>query len=215
MTPEQLCAFNMTEQFKPNNIEISIPALVESTLFVSSGPVTIGRLAKALEVSNAMIKDALAQLEEDYKTRGLRLQWNGNEVQLTTAPAASGAIERFLGLELTTRLSQAALEVLAIIAYMQPITRPQVDQIRGVNSDGALRRLLSVGLIEEVGRLETPGRPILYGTTPEFLQHFGLTMLEELPELETTQEEDDEALAEAVKELLEMEHTTEIGDLQP
>ena len=206
----------MTNQTKPNNIEISIPALVESTLFVSSGPVTIGRLAKALEVSNAMIKNALATLEEDYKTRGLRLQWNGNEVQLTTAPAASGVIERFLGLELTTRLSQAALEVLAIIAYMQPITRPQVDQIRGVNSDGALRRLLSVGLIEEVGRLETPGRPILYGTTPEFLQHFGLTMLEELPELETTQEEDDdEALAEAVKELLEMEQSTEIGNLQP
>ncbi len=206
----------MTEQFKPNNIEISIPALVESTLFVSSGPVTIGRLAKALEVSNAMIKDALAQLEEDYKTRGLRLQWNGNEVQLTTAPAASGVIERFLGLELTTRLSQAALEVLAIIAYMQPITRPQVDQIRGVNSDGALRRLLSVGLIEEVGRLETPGRPILYGTTPEFLQHFGLTMLEELPELETDEsEEDDEALAAAVKELLELEEQAEIGDLQP
>ena len=206
----------MTNQTKPNNIEISIPALVESTLFVSSGPVTIGRLAKALEVSNAMIKNALTQLEEDYKTRGLRLQWNGNEVQLTTAPAASGVIERFLGLELTTRLSQAALEVLAIIAYMQPITRPQVDQIRGVNSDGALRRLLSVGLIEEVGRLETPGRPILYGTTPEFLQHFGLTMLEELPELETSQEEDDdEALAEAVKELLEMEQSTEIGDLQP
>ncbi|HUM68654.1 MAG TPA: SMC-Scp complex subunit ScpB, partial [Chloroflexota bacterium] len=100
-----------------------------------------------------------------------------------TAPAASSAIERFLGLELTTRLSQAALETLAIIAYMQPVTRPHIDQIRGVNSDGALRSLLSKGLIEEIGRKETPGRPILYGTTPEFLQHFGLTMLEELPEL--------------------------------
>ena len=193
----------MTDQSETNSEEISIPALVESTLFVSSGPVTIGRLAKALEVSNAIVKNALATLEEDYKTRGLRLQWNGNEVQLTTAPAASGVIERFLGLELTTRLSQAALEVLAIIAYMQPITRPQVDQIRGVNSDGALRRLLSVGLIEEVGRLETPGRPILYGTTPEFLQHFGLTMLEELPELETVEEDEIEA---AVKELLELEN---------
>ena len=189
----------MAKQTESSSAEISIPALVESALFVSSGPVSIGRLAKALEVSNAVIKNALQTLTEDYETRGLRLQWNGNDVQLTTAPAASSVIERFLGLELTTRLSQAALEVLAIIAYMQPVTRPQVDQIRGVNSDGALRRLLSAGLIEEVGRLETPGRPILYGTTPEFLQHFGLTMLEELPELEEAEEDDD--LADALAEI--------------
>ena len=189
----------MANQTDNNSAEISIPALVESALFVSSGPVSIGRLAKTLEVSNAVIKNALQTLTEDYETRGLRLQWNGNDVQLTTAPAASSVIERFLGLELTTRLSQAALEVLAIIAYMQPVTRPQVDQIRGVNSDGALRRLLSAGLIEEVGRLETPGRPILYGTTPEFLQHFGLTMLEELPELEEV--EDDADLADALAEI--------------
>ncbi len=171
-----------------NEGEISIAALVESTLFVASGPVPLSRLAKALEVSTAVIRNALKSLETDYQTGGLRLQWSGNEVQLTTAPAASQVIERFLGLEMTTRLSQAALEVLAIVGYMQPITRPQIDQIRGVNSDGALRRLLSVGLIEEVGRMETPGRPILYATTPEFLQHFGLTMLEELPELETEED---------------------------
>jgi segregation and condensation protein B len=164
--------------------ELSIEALVESTLFVSSGPVPISRLAKALEVPTAVINNALHTLETSYHSRGLRLQWSGDAVQLTTTPAASQAIERFLGLELTTRLSQAALETLAITAYMQPITRPQIDQIRGVNSDGALRRLLSAGLIEEIGRLETPGRPILYGTTPEFLQHFGLSMIEELPELQ-------------------------------
>ncbi len=188
----------MIEPTETNSEEMSISALVESTLFVSSGPVSVGRLAKALEVSNAIIKNALTTLATEYKTRGLRLQWNGNEVQLTTAPAASTVIERFLGLELTTRLSQAALEVLAIISYMQPITRPQVDQIRGVNSDGALRRLLSGGLIEEIGRLDTPGRPILYGTTPEFLQHFGLTMLEELPELEAA-EVDEMVIAEDVE----------------
>jgi len=163
--------------------ELSIAALVESVLFISSGPVPVARLAKALEVPTAVISQALQTLTADYQTRGLRLQWSGDAVQLTTAPAASSAIERFLGLELTTRLSQAALETLAIIAYMQPVTRPHIDQIRGVNSDGALRSLLSKGLIEEIGRQETPGRPILYGTTPEFLQHFGLTMLEELPEL--------------------------------
>ncbi|MCP4357509.1 MAG: SMC-Scp complex subunit ScpB [Chloroflexi bacterium] len=172
------------------NEEISIAALVESILFVSSGPVPVSRLAKALEVTTAVIKNALQALETDYQTRGLRLQWSGNAVQLTTAPAASSAIERFLGLEVTSRLSQAALEVLAIIAYLQPTTRPQIDQIRGVNSDGALRTLLSKGLIEEIGRMETPGRPILYGTSPTFLQHFGLTMLEELPELQEPNEEE-------------------------
>lgn len=174
-----------------NHEEMSIPALVESVLFVASGPVPVSRLAKALEVTTAVVEDALQTLTETYQQRGLRLQWSGNAVQLTTAPPASGAIERFLGLELTTRLSQAALEVLAIVAYMQPVTRPQIDQIRGVNSDGALRTLLSKGLIEEIGRMETPGRPILYGSTPEFLQHFGLTMLEELPELTAVDEEAD------------------------
>jgi segregation and condensation protein B len=164
--------------------EMSIAALVESVLFVSSGPVPVARLAKALEVGTAVIHNALQALAADYETRGLRLQWSGDAVQLTTAPAASQVIERFLGLELTTRLSHASLEVLAIIAYMQPATRPQIDQVRGVNSDGALRTLLSKGLIEEIGRQETPGRPILYGTTPDFLQHFGLTRLEELPDLQ-------------------------------
>ncbi len=169
--------------------EIGLAALVESMLFVASGPVSISRLAKALETTQTAVKSLLRELDNEYQTRGIRLQWTGNNVQLTTAPAAASLIERFLGLELTTRLSQAALEVLAIIAYMQPITRPQIDQIRGVNSDGALRTLLSKGLIEEVGRMETPGRPILYGSTPEFLQHFGLTILDELPSLEEDEEE--------------------------
>jgi len=169
--------------------ELSLTALVESMLFVASGPVSVSRLAKALETTNSAMEGLLRDLETDYQTRGLRLQWTGSNVQITTAPTASSVIERFLGLEVTSRLSQAALEVLAIIAYMQPITRPQIDQIRGVNSDGALRTLLSKGLIEEVGRMETPGRPILYGSTPEFLQHFGLSIIEELPPLAAEEEE--------------------------
>ena len=86
-------------------------------------------------------------------------------------------------MEATSRLSRAGLEALAIIAYQQPVTRPQIDAIRGVNSDGVLKSLLSKGLIQEVGRAEAPGRPILYSTTPEFLQYFGLNSLEELPPL--------------------------------
>lgn len=163
--------------------------LLESLLFVASGPVSTSRLAVALEISPAAVQALLRELEGDYGSRGLRLQWSsGSQVQLTTAAEAGVVIERFLGLEVTTRLSQAALEVLAIVAYMQPATRPQIDQLRGVNSDGALRSLLSKGLIEEIGRLEKPGRPILYGTTPDFLQSFGLGALTEMPPLDEEEE---------------------------
>jgi segregation and condensation protein B len=161
------------------NIELS--AMVESILFVASGQVTTGRLAKVLDTTPAVIENILRSLEVDYQTRGFRLQRSGSYVQLTSAPECSQPVERFLGLEVATRLSPAALEVLAIIAYMQPATRPQIDSIRGVNSDSSLRTLLGVGLIEEVGRIDKPGRPILYGTTPDFLRHFGLNTLNELP----------------------------------
>lgn len=169
--------------------ELSPAAVLESLLFVASGPVSLYRLARALDMTEATVRSLLLSMEEEYARRGLRLQWSGNDVQLTTAPEASGAVEHFLGLEASSRLSQAALEVLAIIAYMQPTTRPEVDDIRGVNSDAALRTLLSKGLIEEVGRMDTPGRPILYGTTPDFLQHFGLASLEQLPALAVGEEE--------------------------
>lgn len=170
------------------NNELSHSALLESILFVSSGPVSTNRLGTILDISPSTVKSLLQDLEESYTERGLRLQWIGQSVQLTTAPQASDVIERFLGMEVTSRLSQAALEVLAIAAYLQPITRPSIDQIRGVNSDGALRTLLSKGLIEEQGRMETPGRPILYGTTPQFLQHFGLTKIDEMPHLRDEEE---------------------------
>lgn len=174
-----------------NGTDLAAPPLVllESLLFVASGPVSPARLAAALALSPATVGELLRELEADYGRRGLRLQRSGGGlVQLTTAPEAGAAIERFLGLEVTSRLSQAALEVLAIVAYLQPATRPQIDHIRGVNSDGALRSLLSKGLIEEVGRLEKPGRPILYGTTPDFLQSFGLGALTEMPPLADEEE---------------------------
>jgi len=168
---------------------LSASALLESLLFVASGPVSAARLAVALEMTPAAVAQLLRGLAADYADRGLRLQWSGGLVQLTTAAEAGATIERFLGLEVTTRLSQAALEVLAIVAYLQPATRPQIDQLRGVNSDGALRSLLSKGLVEEVGRLEKPGRPILYGTTPDFLQAFGLDSVAQMPRLAEDEEE--------------------------
>ena len=171
---------------KKERAEDSIPsvaAMVESLLFVADGPVPIGRLAEALDVTPRQVERALSDLADAYIGRGLRLQRAGNRVQLITTPQTAPYIERFLGLEARARLSRAALETLAIIAYRQPATRPNIEAIRGVSSDSVLRTLLSVGLIEDVGRAPTVGRPILYGTTFEFLQHFGLSSLEELPPL--------------------------------
>ncbi|MGD8967487.1 MAG: SMC-Scp complex subunit ScpB [Anaerolineae bacterium] len=163
---------------------LSLTARVESVLFVAEEPISAHRLAEALEVTSKQIEDALHELASHYDGRGLRLQSIDNCVQLTTAPEAAPTIERFLGLEVRMHLSQAALEALAIIAYRQPATRPVVEAIRGVGSDSVLRTLLSAGLIERVGRADAVGRPFLYGTTAEFLQHFGLQSLDELPELE-------------------------------
>jgi segregation and condensation protein B len=171
--------------------DLSLPALLESLLFVADGPVPAGRLASVLEITREAVLVLLKELEESYADRGLRLQWSGNDsVQLTSAPTAARAIERFLGLGSSSRLSAAALEALAIVAYRQPVTRPQIDGIRGVNSDGVMRTLVGKGLIEEVGRKDAPGRPILYGTTPAFLQHFGLVSLDELPEFEDPRAEE-------------------------
>ncbi|GAB4419104.1 MAG: SMC-Scp complex subunit ScpB [Anaerolineales bacterium] len=158
-------------------------ARLEALLFVASEPVTVGQLASALEITSKQVENGLGELDASFETRGLRLQRHGGRVQLTTAPEASELIERFLGLDATTNLSRPALETLALIAYQQPVTRPQVDAVRGVNSDGVMRSLLSKGLIQEMGRAEGPGRPILYGTTPDFLGYFGLKSLADLPPL--------------------------------
>jgi len=167
---------------------LDLPALVESLLFVADEPVSVQRLAEALETTPGQVEKALRALEEDLESRGLRLQRMGSRVQMVTAPEAASVVERFLGLGSRRRLSPAALETLAIIAYRQPISRPEIESIRGVNCDSVLRTLLSAGLIEEVGRAPTVGRPILYGTTFAFLQHFGLSRLEDLPPLETEEE---------------------------
>lgn len=167
-----------------NSAGLSLTAQIEALLFVAVEPVTPGQLATVLETTSTQVNNALDELHASFQTRGLRLQRHNGRVQLTTAPETSEAIERFLGLEATSHLSRAALETLSIVAYQQPVTRPQVDSVRGVNSDGVMRSLLSKGLIQEGGRAEGPGRPILYHTSPEFLQHFGLNSLTELPPLE-------------------------------
>lgn len=166
-----------------SEIELSLSAQLEALLFVSGEPVATAQLAAALDVAPSVVERGLNELDASLAARGLRLQRHGGRVQLTTAPELAELVERFLGLEATTHLSRAALETLAIIAYQQPVTRPQIDSIRGVNSDSMLKSLLHKNLILESGRADGPGRPILYSTTPEFLQHFGLNSILEMPPL--------------------------------
>ena len=174
------------------SIETDLPLSVklEAMLFVAAEPVATAQLAAALDVASSVVERGLNELDVSLASRGLRLQRHAGRVQLTTAPELAELVERFLGLEATSHLSRAALETLAIIAYQQPVTRPQIDSIRGVNSDSMMKSLLSKGLILESGRADGPGRPILYSTTPEFLQHFGLNSILEMPPLAKPEEEE-------------------------
>lgn len=167
-----------------NSFSSNLVAALEALLFVATEPTSPAQLASALGVSATEVERGLQELEARLREGGLRLQRHGGRVQWTTAPELAETVERFLGLEATARLSRAALETLAIIAYQQPVTRPYVESVRGVNSDGVMKSLLAKGLIQEVGRAEGPGRPILYGTSPDFLQYFGLNSLADLPPLD-------------------------------
>jgi segregation and condensation protein B len=161
---------------------LELKALLESLLFVADRTVSIEDLATALDTTSDEVESALQALDAEYGERGIRLQRKGDRLQLVSAPEAGPHIERFLGLEISGRLSSAALETLSIVAYRQPVTRAQVEAIRGVNSDTVLHTLVRRGLLEEVGRAQTAGLPILYGTTFEFLAQFGLERLQDLPD---------------------------------
>jgi segregation and condensation protein B len=157
-----------------------LKSALESILFVAAEPVELLQLRKVLDVPLEAVDDLLSILSEDYRERGIRIARLNNTVRMVTAPESASYVQAFLGLEQTVRLSAAALETLAIVAFKQPVTRAQVEAIRGVNSDSVLATLEGRGLIEEVGQQEGPGRPLLYGTTMAFLQHFGLESLDEL-----------------------------------
>ena len=161
----------------------SLAAQIEAVLFVADRPVTVPELARLLVVSPDAVEDAVARLEIQYAERGVSVQRQGQALQMVSHPLTAPVVQRFLGLEMSAKLSPATLETLAIIAYRQPVTRTHIEQIRGVNADYAVNNLLTRGLIEEVGRQNTVGRPILYGTTFEFLRAFGLRSLDDLPEV--------------------------------
>lgn len=166
-----------------------LSALLEALLFVADGPVEVSYLAKTLAVDSETIYNGVQQLDHEYVStgRGLRVQDYNGKFQLVTQASLAPLIETFLNLDLNSRLSAAALETLAIVAYRQPVTRAQIEAVRGVDSSAMLRSLVQRGLIAENGRLEGVGRPILYSVTENFMHHFGLTGLNELPTLETTE----------------------------
>lgn len=167
----------------PKGSALDLNARIEALLFVSPELISIPQIANALDSSAREVEKSLEELDKLFVNRGIRLQRVSRSVQLITAPEISADVQRFLDLEETSRLSRAALEVLAIVAYQEPVTRPQIDAVRGVNSDSVMRTLLRHGLVDEVGRTDGPGRPFIYATTSDFLNHFGLTSIEELPPL--------------------------------
>ena len=182
-----------------------IAQIIEGLLFVASEPVTIKYLASVLDCSLEQVEAGLELLRDNGPGRGIRLQQHGDKVQLVSAPELTDYIERFLGLSVSAKFSTPALETMAIVAYRQPITRPEIEAIRGVNSDGVLRTLISKGLVEEVGRLDSVGHPSLFATTFEFLRYFGINDMEELPELDLPQIELPRNGAESLEQRVESE----------
>mgnify|MGYP001819258358 CR=1 FL=1 len=156
---------------------------LEALLFVAERPLSRQELRTVARLSADEVDERLGDLEVQLRERGIRLVSQGDRVMLGTSPESGTLIARYLGAD-AVRLSPAALETLAIIAYRQPVTRGVIERIRGVDSGHVVRGLLHRRLIHEQGRAETPGRPILYGTSMEFMERFGLTSLDDLPPLE-------------------------------
>ena len=158
-------------------------AQLEALLFVAERPLTRREIATLAGVDRATVDARLGDLEVSLAARGIRLALSDDRVELVTAPDAGELIARYVGAD-AIRLSAAALETLAIVAYRQPVTKSAVERIRGVDSDYTIRSLLHRRLVVELGRADGPGRPFLYGTGFEFLERFGLTSLDELPPLD-------------------------------
>ena len=167
-------------------------AALEALLFVSDVPVTLEQLSDVCEMPLDITKEALEMLQREYSSldRGFTLERIAGGYQILTRPEYAPAIKRLKKQERPlSALSRAALEVLAMVAYRQPITRAEIDSLRGVSSDSATKTLLDRGLIEEVGRKPVIGRPSLFGTTQEFLRKFGLSSLKDLPDLKSLRDE--------------------------
>ena len=167
-------------------------AAMEAILFTMGDAVEISRLAEVLEMSKEDTRKAAGLLEERYEQKGsgLKLNWYDDAVQLSTRPEQYENLIRIAITPKKLALTETLLETLSIIAYRQPVTKLEIEDIRGVNSDFAVNRLLQYDLVQELGRKDAPGRPILFGTTEQFLRCFGVRNLDELPALDTVQMEE-------------------------
>jgi segregation and condensation protein B len=189
--------------------ENSIKSAIESILFASGEPVNAQRLCEALDVTPEQVKAAVAGLCAEYsgQNHGIEVIAMDDAYQMVTKKQNGDFVRKVMDMRRATALSQAALEVLAVIAYNQPVTKAYVEQIRGVDCSGVIGSLTAKNLVEEKGRLDLPGRPLLYGTTDNFLRCFSisdLTQLPPLPESESTEEDEEAADSEAEQLEIEM-----------
>lgn len=163
----------------------SVKGIIECILFAAGDPISLRELSEIIEINDKRIKKIIEDMNQYYNEarRGLYIVEFNNKYQLSTKPEYGSYVKKLIKPEGRQNLSQAAMETLAIVSYRQPITRIDIDELRGVRSDRAIATLLEKGLIKEAGRMDTVGRPILYGTTEDFLKYFGFKNIKELPEL--------------------------------
>ncbi len=200
------------EQARPTSVsEAHLKSVLESLIFVSDGPVPAKRLARIARSRTKDVERVVGELMSDYRGRGVELIEVAGGYQFRSA-AANAPFVREIVQHRPVRLSRAQLETLAIAAYRQPLTRPELDEIRGVDSGSALKVLLERGLLKILGRREDAGRPLLYGTTPGFLEFFGMSTLEELPTLKEFSELSDESRALFARKT--GEEIESIGDIE-
>lgn len=178
--------------------KVKIKSIIESLLFVWGEPLNLKDISNILGLKNTQTIQIITEMIEEYKvddSRGILLQQFGDTFQFTTKSNNYEYINQLMQEASSSKsLSNAALETLSIVAYKQPVTRVEIDIIRGVKSSNIVKNLLEKGLIKEVGKLDKPGKPILYGTTSEFLKHFGLKTLGELPIVEIEEDGDKKAI---------------------
>ena len=201
-------------EFNELSRKSDIKSAIESMLFVSGEPLALRELSNNLELKEKNVEEILSEMANEYedKSRGIRLISINGAYQLVTKSENSDFVQKLLKKNKKHSLSQASIESLAIIAYKQPITRIDIDEIRGVKSESAIQKLVEKGLIKDIGRLEVPGRPILYGTTDEFLRQFGLETLKELPSLDLYGDEEAKSSMDVLNQALKDMNSEDIND---
>lgn len=192
-------------EFEEVSRKAKIKSAVEAMLFASGEPLSLKDLSHNLEIQAKALEEILKEMINDYEdeNRGIKLIAINDGYQLVTKTENSDFIQKLLKKNRRQSLSQASIESLAIIAYKQPITRIDIDEIRGVKSESAIQKLVEKNLIKDIGRLEVPGRPILYGTTDEFLRQFGLKTIKELPSLDLYSDEETQSSIDLLNKAIE------------